>query len=847
MAACSPTPIIPGQGGAAGQARAGLPATPQPDNSVATQSIPVVTQNQSNAVQSVNQLGSKNTTASSPLYSYTLQPGVQNAQFNFVPNVLNQYANYTYHVRWSMVTDDQSRLVQESGSSIYYNMPKIVIAESGATALYNITELTLESLPPGNSKTPSTEDTKAFMTVVEPYGITLMDNIYTASQGLGIQNYWTSSSYFLEVWFTGYNEDGSIATVSMEKNLYKLWQLQMLSMESDTTEAGTTYRFKMTPNEMYAHANHVGTVSYSVNIGPVTTIGAFFDQLANVLTAQNANSYNDKKPRISYVINTPNWMRSWQFSQAPTTSQRNSDISVSSGSVNRPTISIAQGMDLTTVLNFVMSMTKEGQNYTSGETSSGNAGGAGASGASLRINGMANLVVIHTRSKLLTPFDNLTNDYPRQVIYTFMRYPTGKAIVDQANAARTRQPSQQASRQQALARSNRFVKQYFWTYTGQNLDVLKYELKLQWMGQTGIPRNLGELTYPNFTVGPLYNQSGVSNQLLQQYINAKNNQQAAQTEVQKAQANLLQNPNNRAAQQEYAAATQQLGLYNQQLSSIQQSNPNVNFEKASANQSVSDAASAAAARDANNAETTARNAANQATLNAQSNGAQNLNGVGATQLRQTLYLEDIATSALGSMALPISFRANPVPTNQITVGGSDGPQENNNANSNAGNLPPSRSLVANVLDEVGQQGVLKIELDIRGDPYWLGIGNVDLGIAVGDGNTPIPDTSSAYNGFNGDVGFVFTLRTGQSYNEQTGIMDLSDNVLMWNGFYFVTNIKSTLKDGQFTQVLSGKRDTLTDLPPQNQTNTKNQTTASIAVNGSITARAASNAITGGQY
>jgi hypothetical protein len=188
-----------------------------------------------------------------------------------------------------------------------------------------------------------------------------------------------------------------------------------------------------------------------------------------------------------------------------------------------------------------------------------------------------------------------------------------------------------------------------------------------------------------------------------------------------------------------------------------------------------------------------------------------------------------------------------MPTSQSTVGGSDGPQENSSANSNAGNLPPSRSLVANVLDEVGQQGVLKIELDIRGDPYWLGIGNVDLGIAVGDGNSPVPDTSAAYNGFNGDVGFVFTLRTGQSYNEQTGIMDLSDNVLMWNGFYFVTNIKSTLKDGQFTQVLSGRRDTLTDLPPQNQTNTQNQTTVSIAVNGSITARAASNAITGGNY
>ena len=269
---------------------------------------------------------------------------------------------------------------------------------------------------------------------------------------------------------------------------------------------------------------------------------------------------------------------------------------------------------------------------------------------------------------------------------------------------------------------------------------------------------------------------------------------------------------------------------------MQTANPNFNFQQTSANKSPAEVA-------ANNAEQNATNAANTTTARStQTNIAQNVSGIGATVLRESMYLEDAVGSAATPSALPISARADPSPTNQATTGGSDGPQENASAGSTAANLPASRSLVAAVLYETKQKSLQNIHLEVRGDPFWLGIGNVDEDLAVGDGNNEPPTNTSAAWWYNGDVGFLFTLRTGQSYNEQTGIMDLNDRVLMWNAFYSVIKVKNTFKAGQFTQELNAIRDSLTEAPKPSQIDNSKLTPAQKSAQGKLNATIAANKV-----
>jgi len=833
----------PGQTGAASQATSGLTPSPAVDTAIGSLTIPSSSLfNQQGAQAAIQNLGQQiaNQTGAAALTSFTNAPGAANGKFNFMPNSLDSYANYTYHIRFSITTEADAAAVQQSGPANFANgVPKIVIAESGTTALYNITEFTIENLVPGNDKTTTTQDIQCRMTVVEPYGFTLMDNLWNASLGIGIKNYFSTSSFFIEVWFTGYNEDGSIATPTLQSNLYKVWMVSLKDIESDTTESGTTYKITMLPHNMYGHADHVSVVASAVNIGPVTTVGAFFDQLALVMTAQNANLYEDKSPRIKYVIQTPKWMRSWQFDQSPTTSQRNSDISVSSGSVNRPTISVGRGMDMVTVLNFVMSMTHAGQRYTAGEPSTNNSGASAAApgGASIRLNGMANLITVHTN--MMQPvFDTTLNDYVRKVTYTFIPYATGRPVIDQKNAANARQPAQTSARQQAYAQSHRYVKHYFWTYTGQNLDVVKFDLKINWVQQTGIMSQLGSSTYANYSVGPQYNNDGVANQKLQEYQTAKQNQQTAQTTVNNLQKAIGASGSSSALTAALESANQQLNQYTSQITNLIQNNPNVPFQQIAVNQGIAAEASAAAAKAAKNVVNIAKTAAaNIKADNSNPHAAQNVQLNPITLGRKISYLEDVGTAYFNPNPIPLSFRANQEPTDQNTTQGSDGPQQNSNASSNAANLQPSRSLTASILTEMQSKALSSIDLDIRGDPYWLGIGNILEDLAIGDGNQPDPSNPNAAWWFHGDVGFVFTMRTGTTYNESTGIMEFNDRTLMWDGFYSITKVINTFKSGQFMQTLHAVKDNLTQIPPaaalQNNSNLSPGTR--VAAQGSLEA------------
>jgi len=811
----------------ASQAQQGPTPNPQPDQAAGTSKPQTNTSQSQSLGGQVSSLLASDSGASTVglLNSYLNAPGVNNAKFTFAPNVLWNYANYTYHIRWSLTGDKNAALVQSAGSSAYANNGKIIIAESGATALYNITEFKFTNLLPGNPST-ATNDLKMEMTVVEPYGCTLVDNLFNTAQSLGIGNYFTTTSYFIEIWFTGYNEDGTVATTDLHSKQYKLYMVQVIEIDIDTTESGTTYHITLLPQNMFPLADSVGIMSNAANIGPVATVGEFFTKLADVWTAQNAALYGGKA-RIIYKINTPNWMKTWQFSQAPTDNQRNSNIDIIGGNLQKPTISIARGMDLVSILNFVMSMTTDGQNFTAGEPTSASTSATAA--ANIRINGMANRIVIKPVTKLLTPIDPQTKDYVRQVTYNFFPFATNRLLIDQKTAEMTRQPTQQIPRKQSLANSLRFAKRYFWTYTGQNLDVLKYELKLKMSAQIGIANNLGHNLYDNFTSGPQFNAKGVSTEELLKYNTLKGNLQNAQQQL-----STTSDP----TQRQYY--NQQIQDYNQQRNQLTSRYPGTNFDQLSANQTIAGQSTAQAEAQAKAAENTATQASNNVT-----NQSLNLANTAVTLLRETKYLEDIANTLSPASPVPISTRVNPMPTQQNAALGGSGQSENATSSENPANLPPNRSLVASILYEATQTSYANIDLSIRGDPFWLGLGNIDEDFKCGDGNSPTPNTTDALWPWNGDTGFLFTLRTGTAYNEQTGFMDLNDTTLVWNAFYTVIKVESLFKDGQFTQTLHGIRDNLTQAPqPSEISNNVPNNAQAVAAQAKLTAANAFTSVTG---
>jgi hypothetical protein len=729
--------------------------------------------------------------------------GSRGRVFKHVPNVLDQYANYTYHIRWSLTDDIAGSSVQTPEE--FRSVTKTVIAESGVTAGFNIIDFEINNLCSPDHRVRSMLHTDFKMTVKEPYGFSLVDRIYSLSRIMGVKNHLTNSS-FIEIWFTGYKEDGTTATQEMSRALYKLFRVNVTKLESDTKSEGTTYNISGIVDGMYANSDHIAVAPGGANIGPVSTVGEFFDQLAEVLNLQQRNLQYDFEKRVEYKFNVPTFMRNWRFSGNNTDSQRNASIDVKySANSTNPTVSIAGGMDVSTILFFVVAMTDDGKKYVAGENRQPNQTSsiqAGRSQASISANGMANILAVHSRSQLIG-FDYLTNDYIRQITYTFTEYPTSRAMIDQNNVRAASQPAQQADRSRTLSSSGRYNKSYDYIFTGTNLDVLKMDIKLEWFWQATIPTQLGENVYSNFSPGAQVDPNGVSSNILNRYRAARSRLSRAKARLASADATLsrsgLSVAERQAAEQDRASARVELAASQSEIS--------VFGDRAQQFQVLWDNQSAG--------QQALRNivVGDRALLNDPAVAAdiqRRQAWIGMMQgLGKEMYLEDVKVENVYSQPLMISFRPNPGRISQTTTIGGDGSTERASAQHGVGNLPKNRSLVSAVLNDVMSTSYFaSIELDIRGDPYWLGVGNIEENRLIGDGNNPIQYTTDSAWFYGGETGFFLTFRTGEPPNEDTGYVDFTNTSIAFTGLYNVTRVTSVFKNGSFTQTLRGVKDAL---------------------------------------
>jgi hypothetical protein len=114
-----------------------------------------------------------------------------------------------------------------------------------------------------------------------------------------------------------------------------------------------------------------------------------------------------------------------------------------------------------------------------------------------------------------------------------------------------------------------------------------------------------------------------------------------------------------------------------------------------------------------------------------------------------------------------------------------------------------------------------IEIEIRGDPWWIPISNVtqDLiatkltnnsGITAAD-TTIANQNQASYLG--GDNCFLLQFRVGVIIDEATGLaVNDSLGADFFNGIYAVNEATNTFSHGKFTQILKARKDTLSQNP-----------------------------------
>lgn len=769
-------------------------------------------------------------------------PGVQ---FNIKDNQLNQYDRYTYHFTLSMVGERDSedptidkRLAVSPDTVVPSNAPqqtipvrKIIIAQSGVTVGLNLTSVSIQDSVSTNQRYKNSVTTEVLLTIVEPYSISLIDQMFQASKDLGVRN-WRLAPLFLELEFKGYAQDGTLLKSADFNIPRRVWKIVIVDMESTLTQVGTTYKItamsqntagfldiyyqipatqkielnqgiQPTPNFPTPGAGFIGSAAALPPAGP-TTIKTFFDTLGRQLTTY----YFDQRaaaaaaavaaPRTPFLIYTFEIAEEIGF-QLIDTSRFSNGRRLSFGSVsqNGRELVISKGISITSLLDDLISSTV-------------------IDPAKPWFVVDENLGIIRIpRVECLVRnvgYDSLNNDYVRELVFVVSSKHSTRPVMTREMGRRL-QISQdiganerQRQRLQRIARDS-LVKAYPYYYTGRNTEIINLNIVFQNMHVIPLPLQSSIADAPNnLTAIPNLRQE--INELQQRLANLDARIRAAEALPSGPARSILLGPLRTERETELGRLVQRqneldriigqsgdIAIFDQTLQGrLQVQGLDIRSISASA------------------ASTVLRNARISADIRNQSL---------LQQLRRREFVEDIQIDRLN----PAEFTYIADPRDVA----------NNMSRSQVGGTPAApdsdlaRKYYTTILAQIYDRSMnhlTEIEMEIKGDPYWFGKTNIEregeltsvLFVPPGSTRPPVPretnygtiPVDNQANYYDTDAHFLLIFRGGQIPDPDTGFQELSRSVY-FSAVYQAITVTNKFENGMFTQKINAVRDGLINL------------------------------------
>lgn len=743
---------------------------------------------------------------------------------NFSPrgNPLNALANYTYHIRFFLTNEITAFNNIDPANPNSNNMVKYVVAESGVTAGFNIVDLTMEAITaPDNRKRNMFQATEFSMTIVEPLNLSLLDKIYTAAQMLGIKNH-LKCPFFLEIWFTGYDENGVIVAPNQFYNIYRV---MVTDVQAATTAAGSTYTLKLIVYDAIGEMNQISTPQSALKIKAVT-LSDFFMGLESALNNMAGNVNNDGVRRNTYKFVYPDQWKTWNIKPSDTDKQvaRQTDMTASLLG-NQTVITIAKGQGIENIVNFAVYLSQDVQKWITGEDS------ATTGGATLSDHAIIRYVVVYSDVVINEPYwDPVLQDYIRQITYTLVPTETVKAYTDLATANTALKPQTQLAKLQYLIEKNRLVKRYDYIYTGLNTEILQLDIKIDNYWAINIPTWNQNNSYYQHAQGPLAAQesqgwlqqkgllplekpTAIAARILQidQALNGTTQGSASSSY---ANGQVVNDYSSRNIRYTEALLEEKSNLQNQQAYNIR--GPGAAFNGPSTSSTTASTSGNTISGNLSSGSMAAARAAEIAAAN------KTVPAPTAQTARQTalasVFIEDLATINLSRpLPLPLSGIQDPKPTNinaqqnadQSKVSTDRDPQSYANGTGFVG------AIFGNLFDKTA---FMNVDMTIRGDPWWIPLGNLQQTVLakrlVGNqaiNNNSVNSNNAAFIG--GDNCVLLEYRAGVVIDENTGLAKSGPaGADFVNGIYVITNVTNTFSHGKFTQQIKGFKDILSQSP-----------------------------------
>lgn len=660
----------------------------------------------------------------------------------FKDNELDNYDLTTYHIKFFMVSE------YDFVNGNLDSPSKVVIAESGVTSQIFVEELDFTSYISLNKTARNSNAVNFQLTMREFSGATLIDKIFAASLELGINNY-MQCPYMIEISFRARStETGEPYT---PKNLRWIYPVLIQGIETNVSIGGAAYEVKAFTHGAIGQKSEFGTLAKALKVENATEMKDATDQMADILDKQESDksatntslpnkyeiTYPNVNPATGELTTGPNEIASFRLGKghpadaSKTVSTKTGDNA--DGTKKNP--QFTAGMSVQDAINTLLTNSPDYQKNAL------QTDGSAATGES----DPTKMKILHkviTKSEMLD-YDNTRGDYQRKFIYQIVPYKMGTLIAGTSDAN-----ANGATKYNLYKHNGLLEKRYQYLYTGQNDQIIEFDIKFNQSWYVNMPSQGGVATSMSSTTeGSTFNMFAADYHSLKADI-------AAFTAN---RANLKGSSDNDVKALE--------SKINTSFASAE--------EKAELNKLLKTATTPRMDPAAPS------NYGKNTVLRKQTSKNTNTSVIAGVN-----YVSDFNLDVTLHKLTPIRFAE--VTSSQV-------PPLVDYINNIESSKTAGRKRVNSLFDQAfsGNSGdLVNIELIIKGDPYWMGPPNA---------TEPVPGP-----GTGAQVFMMFSTRTPELPDVDTGLINNRPTAM--NGIYAVRQVDHRFANGQFTQTLFGVRE-----------------------------------------
>ena len=190
-------------------------------------------------------------------------------------NILDAYDSPIYHFRLFMMPTEASKA---GAIGAYDQFEQIVLAQTGASTI-GIDEVSIETVGAITKEAGTGTATKFSFVLKQPFGVSLLDIIESSAGRLGIEN-WSKSPFYLELSFRARDRDtgAPVKDGPLSQQVW-VWPILFTKTGISVTTSGSVYNIEAVHTGDRAYTNEVSDLDQVESI-PAGTVGAFFEELA---------------------------------------------------------------------------------------------------------------------------------------------------------------------------------------------------------------------------------------------------------------------------------------------------------------------------------------------------------------------------------------------------------------------------------------------------------------------------------------------------------------------------------------------------------------------------------------